>query len=166
MLVRARPMKESHSDIVLDLLSLDSLEILASASMDHTIRLWDMHTGKERKTLIGHTKGVRSLAYSPEYRFLVSAGFDYDALVWNPYVEKLILPLHGHNRLVPTVCCAVRAVHLCRVTGAMHPSLPSQFPGRGEDCPRDTTNHHCRHRGHLQALGHPQLWLRSNIHVG
>ena len=53
------PLKESHTDIVLDLLTLPSLEIVASSSMDHTIRLWDMHTGKARKTLTGHTK-VRS----------------------------------------------------------------------------------------------------------
>jgi WD40 repeat protein len=65
--------------------------------MDRTIRLWDVHTGKHKQQLDGHTKGVRSLAYSPEYRFLVSAGFDFDALVWNPYVDQLILRLHGHN---------------------------------------------------------------------
>ena len=28
---------------------------------------------------------------------MVSGGFDYDVLVWNPYVERLILRLHGHN---------------------------------------------------------------------
>lgn len=87
----------SHEDIVLDVLSIPSLETVASGSMDHSIRLWDIYTGKLRKALHGHVKGVRSLAYSPDYRFLVSAGFDYDALVWNPYVEKVILPLHGHN---------------------------------------------------------------------
>lgn len=65
--------------------------------MDRTIRLWDVHTGKHKQQLDGHAKGVRSLAYSPEYRFLVSAGFDFDALVWNPYVDQLILRLHGHN---------------------------------------------------------------------
>lgn len=65
--------------------------------MDRTIRLWDVHTGKHKQQLDGHTKGVRALAYSPEYRFLVSAGFDFDALVWNPYVDQLILRLHGHN---------------------------------------------------------------------
>ncbi|EGZ10227.1 hypothetical protein PHYSODRAFT_522483, partial [Phytophthora sojae] len=60
---------------------LPTLESLASASMDRTIRLWDVHTGKHKQQLDGHAKGVRSLAYSPEYRFLVSAGFDFDALV-------------------------------------------------------------------------------------
>ncbi|OQR86817.1 hypothetical protein THRCLA_10513, partial [Thraustotheca clavata] len=76
---------------------LESLETLASASMDKTIRLWDVNTGKHKQQLDGHTKGVRALAYSSEYRFLVSAGFDFDALVWNPYVDQLILRLHGHQ---------------------------------------------------------------------
>ncbi|KUG01127.1 putative WD repeat-containing protein [Phytophthora nicotianae] len=80
-----------------DAVKLPTLESLASASMDRTIRLWDVHTGKHKQQLDGHAKGVRSLAYSPEYRFLVSAGFDFDALVWNPYVDQLILRLHGHN---------------------------------------------------------------------
>ena len=59
--------------------------------------LWDMHTGQHKKTLKGHSKGVRSLAYSPGSRFLFSAGFDYDALVWNPYVEQIITHLYGHS---------------------------------------------------------------------
>ena len=37
--------------------------------------------GGHKNVLKGHDMGVRSLAYSQEYRFLVSAGFDYDALV-------------------------------------------------------------------------------------
>ncbi|KAL3658142.1 hypothetical protein V7S43_016774 [Phytophthora oleae] len=95
--VNGRVLTRSHDDIVLDLLTLPTLESLASASMDRTIRLWDVHTGKHKQQLDGHAKGVRSLTYSPEYRFLVSAGFDFDALVWNPYVDQLILRLHGHN---------------------------------------------------------------------
>ncbi|TMW63890.1 hypothetical protein Poli38472_014800 [Pythium oligandrum] len=94
---RGRVLTRSHDDMVLDLLTLPTLESLASASMDRTIRLWDVHTGKHKQQLDGHTKGVRALAYSSEYRFLVSAGFDFDVLVWNPYVDQLILRLHGHN---------------------------------------------------------------------
>ena len=66
-----------------------------------------MHSGKHKKMLEGHSKGVRSLAYSPDYRFLVSAGFDYDALVWNPYVEHLILRLHGTYQNETRVFCIV-----------------------------------------------------------
>ncbi|RHY74344.1 hypothetical protein DYB38_004354, partial [Aphanomyces astaci] len=92
-----RVLTRSHDGIVLDLLNLPTLETLASASMDKTVRLWDVNTGKHKQQLDGHLKGVRSLAYSAEYRFLVSAGFDFDAFVWNPYVDQLILRLHGHQ---------------------------------------------------------------------
>ncbi|RHY31950.1 hypothetical protein DYB32_003023 [Aphanomyces invadans] len=94
-----RVLTRSHDGIVLDLLNvtLPTLETLASASMDKTVRLWDVNTGKHKQQLDGHMKGVRSLAYSAEYRFLVSAGFDFDAFVWNPYVDQLILRLHGHQ---------------------------------------------------------------------
>lgn len=78
-------------------LQIPNIESLASASLDTTVRLWDVHTGRPRRTLAGHVKGVRCLAYSDTYRFLVSAGFDYDAVVWNPYVERHILKLHGHS---------------------------------------------------------------------
>ena len=85
----------SHSDIVLSLLQLAGLEMLASASMDCTIGLWDLQTGKHKRTLEGHTKGVRCLSYSPEYRLLVSGGFDFDVIVWNPYVAQT------HTKPVP-----------------------------------------------------------------
>ena len=55
------------------------------------------HHFRHRRKLEGHEKGVRALAYNSDHRFMVSGGFDYDVLVWNPYVERLILRLHGHN---------------------------------------------------------------------
>ena len=70
---------------------------MASASIDRTIKLWNLPTGKLRRTLVGHTKGVRKITYSSEYRFLISVGFDFDVLVWNPYVANLILRLTDHG---------------------------------------------------------------------
>jgi len=86
-----------HRDIVLDVTELEGLDIIASASIDRTIRLWDLTTGKHRRTLLGHAKGIRKLSYSTEYRFLISVGFDFDVFVWNPYVANLILRLHDHG---------------------------------------------------------------------
>jgi len=92
-----RLLPESHQDMVMNLLPIPSLESLASASMDHTIRLWDSKSSRLRRVLSGHTKGVVSLAYSNEYRFMVSVGYDYDGIVWNPYVKNMILKLTGHT---------------------------------------------------------------------
>ncbi|GBG25620.1 Coatomer subunit beta'-1 [Hondaea fermentalgiana] len=88
---------QGHNDIVMDLHCIESMGVIASASLDSQIKFWDIPTQTLRKSLPGHAKGAFSLAYSPEYRFLISAGFDHDALVWNPYVERLITPLKGHN---------------------------------------------------------------------
>ena len=41
-----RIVKDSHRDMVLCLKSFPTLETLASASMDRTIRLWDTQTGR------------------------------------------------------------------------------------------------------------------------
>ena len=92
-----RLLPESHQDMVMDLLTIPTLESIASASMDHTIKLWDSKSSRLRRTLAGHNKGVVSLAYSTEYRFMVSVGFDYEGVVWNPYVKHMILKLHGHT---------------------------------------------------------------------
>jgi len=89
--------KNSHEDMVVDLLEIRSLECVASASMDSTIKLWDVIHGEFKRTLCGHQRGVRSLAHSDEFRVMVSAGFDHEAILWNPYVENYISKLKGHN---------------------------------------------------------------------
>jgi WD40 repeat protein len=47
------------------------------------------------KTLIGHSKAVREIAYSESHKILVSCGFDFEVFVWNPYYEIYIIKLDG-----------------------------------------------------------------------
>ncbi len=49
---------------------------------------WDIYSGQKQRDLKGHIKGVLSLCYSHEHRFLMSAGSDRDVLVWNPMVKN------------------------------------------------------------------------------
>ena len=46
---------------------------IATASWDQTLRLWDTRTGKNTKTLKGHTYGISSVEYSPDGNTIVSA---------------------------------------------------------------------------------------------
>src|SRR4051812_36939281 len=50
---------------------------LATASLDHTIRLWDVGSAKPLRTLSGHDDKVLTLAWSPDGKCLASAGLDY-----------------------------------------------------------------------------------------
>jgi WD40 repeat protein len=85
-----------HQDSVMCLLRLQGMDVIASASMDSYVFLWSLTTGRRQRVLEGHRKGVTCLAYIPEQRFLVSAGFEFEALVWNPYVQQLVSRISGH----------------------------------------------------------------------
>lgn len=49
------------------------------------------------KELKGHKKAIRDLAYCETQKLLISCGFDFQIFVWNPYVEKYIIKLDGHE---------------------------------------------------------------------
>ncbi|CAM9417678.1 unnamed protein product [Scytosiphon promiscuus] len=88
---------KGHSDIVMGMMVMSSLDNLVSASLDTSIRVWDTYTQKPVQTLQGHNKGVHSLSYSSQYRCLISAGFDHEAHVWSPFVNSLLNRLKGHH---------------------------------------------------------------------
>lgn len=54
---------------------------IASASWDHTIRLWPV-AGGEARVLEGHTQSVNNVAFMPDGKALVSAGYDATLRIW------------------------------------------------------------------------------------
>ena len=57
----------------------------ATAGTDCTVRLWDCAQGNLLVEGTGHSGEVRSLAFSPDGRQLLSVGNDGNVLVWNIY---------------------------------------------------------------------------------
>ena len=47
--------------------------LAVSASSDKTLKVWDLASGRELRTLEGHSEGVRGVAVSADGRLAVSA---------------------------------------------------------------------------------------------
>ena len=56
--------------------------MLASGSLDNTVRLWDMVSNQLEQTFTGHTGEVLTVAFSPNSDTFASAGVDGTALLW------------------------------------------------------------------------------------
>ena len=67
------------------------------------MKVWDAHTGKEVRTLQGHTKQVRSVAFSPDGAHLASGSDDNTVKVWKLGTGQEPRTLKGHTKWVTSV---------------------------------------------------------------
>ncbi|XP_050321863.1 F-box-like/WD repeat-containing protein ebi [Bactrocera neohumeralis] len=69
--------------------------ILASASFDSTVRLWDVERGTCIHTLTKHTEPVYSVAFSPDGKYLASGSFDKCVHIWSTQSGQLVHSYKG-----------------------------------------------------------------------
>ncbi|XP_013102393.1 F-box-like/WD repeat-containing protein ebi [Stomoxys calcitrans] len=69
--------------------------LLASASFDSTVRLWDVERGMCIHTLTKHTEPVYSVAFSPDGKYLASGSFDKCVHIWSTQNGHLVHSYKG-----------------------------------------------------------------------
>jgi WD40 repeat protein len=94
---------EGHSGSVLSVAFSPNSRLLASSSLDNTVRLWDPATGALQQTLEGHSGSVLSVAFSPDGRLLASGSRDDTVRLWDTATGTLQQTLVGHSVLVSSV---------------------------------------------------------------
>ena len=69
---------------------------LASGNRSSTIKLWDVASGQELRTLIGHSHSVTSLAFSPDGKTLASGSEDFTIRLWDVASGQELKTLKGN----------------------------------------------------------------------
>lgn len=76
-----------HSESVNEISFSHNGELIASASDDQKIILWDFYSGRQFAELLGHTKSVNSICFSSDDNLLISASDDSTCILWD--IKKL-----------------------------------------------------------------------------
>ena len=86
-----------HTSSIISVVFSPDGKLLASAGVDKTIKIWDVATGQELKTLPAETSFQDSIVFSPDGKFLASGGKDKIIKFWDIVSGQVIKTFEGHT---------------------------------------------------------------------
>ncbi|KAF2625753.1 hypothetical protein BU25DRAFT_473202 [Macroventuria anomochaeta] len=75
-------------------------QLVASASDDETVRVWETSAGTCRSTLEGHSDEVRAVAFSPDGHLVASASHDEKVRMWETATGTCRSTLEGYSEYI------------------------------------------------------------------
>jgi len=92
-----------HEDKVTSVAFSPDGKTVLSGSDDNTLKLWEVATGREIRTLTGHGNDVNSVAFSPDGKTVLSGSIDKTLKLWEVATGREIRTLTGHEDKVTSV---------------------------------------------------------------
>jgi WD40 repeat protein len=89
-----------HSREILRIGWHPSGKMIATASVDHTVRIWDVTTGQTLQELRGHSHGVNAAFWSPDGKWLATCSYDRSICIWSTDRWELVRSMR-HDDDVP-----------------------------------------------------------------
>lgn len=94
--------------------------MLASASFDSTIKLWDVERGESLYTLSDHREPVYSVSFSPSGKYLASGSFDRNVMIWSVRDGKLVKKYEGTGGIFEVDWSSDNQVAACYSDGSVN----------------------------------------------
>jgi WD40 repeat protein len=82
---------------------------IVSGSLDNTVRVWNLATGRLERTLDGHADSVCAVAVTPDGTRIVSGSWDNTVRVWNLASGHLVACWIADPGILVQACCTVPA---------------------------------------------------------
>ena len=76
---------------------------LVSGGRDSSVKIWEVASGRELRSLSGHGDAVSAVAVSPDGRLLASASRDKTVKLWDSVTGREVRALGGHADVVSSV---------------------------------------------------------------
>ncbi|EOY26708.1 Coatomer subunit beta'-2 isoform 1 [Theobroma cacao] len=98
---------EGHGHYVMQVaFNPKDLNTFASASLDCTIKIWNMDSASPNFTLDAHAKGINCIEFfvAANKPYLISGSDDYTAKVWDYETKSCVQTLEGHTHNVTAIC--------------------------------------------------------------
>lgn len=95
---------KGHTENVMSMAADSKGKILATVSLDKTIKIWNIQTGEKLNTLSGHEGCVNGISFNQNGSLLASASDDGTIRVWDIQTGTNLEIIKAHYGSVGTVC--------------------------------------------------------------